>query len=75
VVPVWSLSRLRAALLAILAVPVQREVPGGGLPRLVRTSKRGHATIRVALPAGAHNYTVTARAAGYRTGRVRLTVR
>jgi endoglycosylceramidase len=40
----------------------------------LRTSKRGRATVRGALPAGAHHYTVTARAAGYRTGRVRLTV-
>jgi len=41
----------------------------------VRTNKRGRATIRVAPPAGARGYTVTARAAGYRTGRLRLGVR
>jgi hypothetical protein len=40
-----------------------------------RTNKRGRAAIRLALPTGARGYAVTARAAGYRTGRVRLTVR
>jgi endoglycosylceramidase len=39
----------------------------------VRTNKRGRAAIRLAL--AARDYTVTARAAGYHTGRVRLTVR
>jgi Glycoside hydrolase family 5 C-terminal domain len=39
----------------------------------VRTNQRGHAAVRLAL--AARDYTVTARAAGYRTGRVRLTVR
>ncbi|MGZ4254015.1 MAG: hypothetical protein ACXVS6_01195 [Solirubrobacteraceae bacterium] len=39
----------------------------------VRTNKRGRAAISLVLTA--RDYTVTARAAGYRTGRVRLTVR
>jgi hypothetical protein len=41
----------------------------------VRTNKRGRATIRLPLPARSRGYTVVARAAGYRTGRVRLAVR
>ncbi|MGZ4185546.1 MAG: cellulase family glycosylhydrolase [Solirubrobacteraceae bacterium] len=39
----------------------------------VRTNKHGRAALRLVL--AARRYTVTARAGGYRTGRVRLTVR
>lgn len=41
----------------------------------IRTNKRGRAAIRLALPASSRGYTAIARAAGYRTGRVRLRVR